>query len=159
MTIDGGARSRSMEDEAVIHAIWEANLNKEKGELIIADARPKVNAVANRAQGKGYESHENYPNMELLFLNIHNIHVMRESQNRLLNLCCNETSVDNDWGRHVEDTGWLTHIRNLLQQAKRFAENVEYGRSVVVHCSDGWDRTAQLCGLMQAASSRKAVAF
>ena len=43
--------------------------------LIILDARPKVNAMANMANGGGYED---YPNCELEFHNIQNIHVMRE---------------------------------------------------------------------------------
>ena len=41
--------------------------------------RPKLNAVANMGKGGGYESEENYVNAEFLFLDIQNIHVMRES--------------------------------------------------------------------------------
>jgi hypothetical protein len=43
------------------------------------DARPKVNAMANIVSGGGYESENFYENVELIFLDIHNIHVMRES--------------------------------------------------------------------------------
>lgn len=42
------------------------------------DARPKINAVANQAKGGGYEDIEHYQNTELVFLDIANIHVMRE---------------------------------------------------------------------------------
>lgn len=38
-----------------------------------------VNAKANKARGGGYENEENYPFADLIFLDIHNIHVMRES--------------------------------------------------------------------------------
>lgn len=42
-----------------------------------------ANAIANKAKGGGYESEESYQNAELVFLDIHNIHVMRESQRKL----------------------------------------------------------------------------
>ena len=38
-----------------------------------------MNAVANMTKGGGYESEENYINAEFHFLDIQNIHVMRES--------------------------------------------------------------------------------
>ena len=47
--------------------------------IFIMDARPKVNAMANIVSGGGYESENFYENVELIFLDIHNIHVMRES--------------------------------------------------------------------------------
>ena len=39
----------------------------------------QVNADANRLKGGGYESEDNYQNVEFVFLDIQNIHVMRES--------------------------------------------------------------------------------
>lgn len=56
-----------------------SNSNK----LYIMDARPRRNAMANQAKGLGYENMSNYPNCELMFLNIHNIHVMRESLKKI----------------------------------------------------------------------------
>ena len=42
--------------------------------------KPKVNAMANIVNGGGYENVDHfYENAELEFLDIHNIHVMRES--------------------------------------------------------------------------------
>lgn len=42
----------------------------------------------------------------------------------------------------------------LLRGARRIAEHLRMeGGSCLVHCSDGWDRTAQLCSLAQARSS------
>ena len=38
-----------------------------------------MNADANRLKGGGYESEDNYQNVEFVFLDIQNIHVMRES--------------------------------------------------------------------------------
>ena len=43
---------------------------------------------------------------------------------------------------------WLNHIRTLLVGARRVSGLVEgAGISVLIHCSDGWDRTSQLCSL------------
>ena len=43
----------------------------------------------------------------------------------------------------------MGHIKGILQGAVRIARVMEQGNSVVVHCSDGWDRTPQLTGMAQ----------
>lgn len=48
-------------------------------EIIIQILCSSANAIANKAKGGGYESEDAYQNAELIFLDIHNIHVMRES--------------------------------------------------------------------------------
>ena len=55
--------------------------------IFIMDARPKVNAMANIVSGGGYESENFYENVELVFLDIHNIHVMRESLRKVRDMC------------------------------------------------------------------------
>lgn len=40
--------------------------------------------MANRATGKGYENEDYYTNIKLLFIGIENIHVMRSSQQRII---------------------------------------------------------------------------
>jgi len=40
---------------------------------------------------------------------------------------------------------WLKHIKCVLAGAVRIVDKVEnHKTSVLVHCSDGWDRTAQV---------------
>ena len=58
--------------------------------------RPSVNAVANKAKGGGYENDEVYQNIDLVFLDIHNIHVMRESLRKLKEVVF-PTIDDNHW--------------------------------------------------------------
>ena len=41
-----------------------------------------------RLKGGGYESEDNYQNLEFVFLDIENIHVMRESYRKVQNLDC-----------------------------------------------------------------------
>lgn len=47
----------------------------------------------------------------------------------------------------LEGSDWLKHVKLVLVGAVRVAELIAGGTSVLVHCSDGWDRTAQLSGL------------
>ncbi|KAF3836036.1 hypothetical protein F7725_028594 [Dissostichus mawsoni] len=93
-----GFSARCLEDESMLQAICKANHNSRF--VYVMDTRPKLNALANRAAGKGYENEDNYSNIRFQFVGIENIH----------------------------------------------AVTVE-GASVLVHCSDGWDRTAQVCSL------------
>jgi len=44
----------------------------------------QLNAMANRAAGKGYENEDNYSNIRFHFQGIENIHVMRNSLQKLL---------------------------------------------------------------------------
>uniref|UniRef100_T1IY29 phosphatidylinositol-3,5-bisphosphate 3-phosphatase n=1 Tax=Strigamia maritima TaxID=126957 RepID=T1IY29_STRMM len=141
----GVSGKRSKDDERYIQLIMDANAQSHK--LFIMDARPSVNAVANKAKGGGYESEDAYQNAELVFLDIHNIHVMRESLRKLKEICF-PVIDDNRWLSNIESTHWLEHIKCILAGAIRIADKVESNKtSVIVHCSDGWDRTAQLTAL------------
>lgn len=94
-----------------------------------------------------YESEDAYQNVELSFLDIHNIHVMRESLRKLKEICF-PANDDQKWLSALENSLWLKHIKYVLAGAIRIVDKIEnMGTSVVVHCSDGWDRTAQLTAL------------
>ncbi|KAF4033682.1 Myotubularin-like phosphatase domain [Phytophthora infestans] len=121
----------------------------------IADCRPELNARVNNLTGGGTES-GNLAHARVSFLNIGNIHAMRESIEAVRGLggftapTSNTESIDLSWGSRVEDTKWLSHVRRVLSGALQVARAMEaQATTVVVHCSDGWDRTAQLCGLAQ----------
>ena len=50
----------------------------------------------------------------------------------------------------IERSHWLLHVRKVLVGAIKIAKLVgQKHESVLVHCSDGWDRTAQLTALAQ----------
>uniref|UniRef100_A0AAA9SKR1 Myotubularin n=1 Tax=Bos taurus TaxID=9913 RepID=A0AAA9SKR1_BOVIN len=99
------------------------------------------------ATGGGYESDDVYHNAELFFLDIHNIHVMRESLKKVKDIVYPNVE-ESHWLSSLESTHWLEHIKLVLTGAIQVADRVSSGKSsVVVHCSDGWDRTAQLTSL------------
>ncbi|XP_059047434.1 myotubularin-related protein 2 [Achroia grisella] len=141
----GVSGKRSREDERYVQLIMDANAQGNK--LFIMDARPSANAIANKAKGGGYESEDAYQNAELVFLDIHNIHVMRESLRKLKELCFPQIDQTR-WFSGIEASCWLKHIKCILAGAVRIVDKVEnHKTSVLVHCSDGWDRTAQLTAL------------
>jgi myotubularin-related protein 1/2 len=112
---------------------------------VITDARPLLNARANQAAGKGVESDKNYENCSVVFLDIGNIHAMRKSLEMMVEANCSD---DANWLRNAEAAGWLGHVRKVLLGAAKIAHFLAYENlSVLVHCSDGWDRTSQLTSL------------
>lgn len=83
---------------------------------------------------------------QITFMNIENIHAVRESFQRLEKLSLGTTSAsDLSWGRSAEDSRWLHHQRHLLNAAHSVASLVHLkNEPVLVHCSHGWDRTSQV---------------
>jgi len=118
--------------------------------LQILDCRPKANAMVNRASGYGFESSTNYTSSRLTFMNIGNIHVMRDAFNKLTQLVLSPNVLEYEWGARVEETGWLGHLRMVLYAAHQVATHVHRRDSpVLIHCSHGWDRTSQVSALAQ----------
>ena len=118
----------------------------------IMDARSQLAAEGNRVRKGGIEKGIYYKNSELVYLNIENIHAMRESVNKFTSTCCEPLNIDDDnnWWEKVGASQWLHHIRLVLKGAVKMAEILELKEeSVVCHCSDGWDRTSQLCAITQ----------
>ncbi|ETO10496.1 myotubularin-related protein 2 [Reticulomyxa filosa] len=114
------------------------------------DARPKINAQLNKAKGAGFENAAFYKNIRIEFLNIHNIHVMKKSRQALAKIIHTPKHKDKDWLAQLGNTEWLSHVRSLLKGTLRIVNVIHHQRcSVLCHCSDGWDRTSQLCCLAQ----------
>jgi len=44
---------------------------------------------------------------------------------------------------------WMQHVSLVLKSATQMAMALEAGHPLLVHCSDGWDRTAQLAAIAQ----------
>ncbi|XP_023577804.1 myotubularin-related protein 7 isoform X2 [Octodon degus] len=141
-----GFSARCLEDEQMLQAIRKANPGSDF--IYVVDTRPKLNAMANRAAGKGYENEDNYSNIKFQFIGIENIHVMRNSLQKMLEVCELKSPSMSDFLWGLENSGWLRHIKAIMDAGLFIAKAVsEEGASVLVHCSDGWDRTAQVCSV------------
>ncbi|XP_057789397.1 phosphatidylinositol-3-phosphatase myotubularin-1 [Salvia miltiorrhiza] len=164
---------RSNADEKLVAALWTqlSGVRERRRKLYIADARPRKNALANGAMGGGSESSANYSQSEIVFFGIDNIHAMRESLARLRDYVDTHGAKSSDgmssflrhggwtWGggnlssmsasvSTLGDSGWLIHVQSVLAGSAWIAARVALeSATVLVHCSDGWDRTTQLVSL------------
>ncbi|KAI9856219.1 MAG: hypothetical protein M1824_005528 [Vezdaea acicularis] len=120
-------------------------------ENMIVDARPQVNALAMQAVGLGTENRDNYDGVARQFLNIENIHVMRESLSKVIEAIKDADITPLPPNRELlAKSDWLKHIKCLLTGADVIARQIALQHShVLLHCSDGWDRTSQLSALSQ----------
>ena len=118
---------------------------------LIVDARPTVNAYAMQAVGLGSENMDNYKFATKAYLGIDNIHVMRDSLNKVVDTLKESDLTPMGPNRdQLARSGWLKHITGLLDGAALIARQVGLQHShVLIHCSDGWDRTSQLSALSQ----------
>ncbi|KAL1386071.1 hypothetical protein pipiens_012878 [Culex pipiens pipiens] len=121
----------------------------EPKKILIVDARSYTSAVTNRARGGGCECPEYYPSAEIQFMSLGNIHVIRKSFHALRQLCSSQPDIPN-WLSLLERTMWLQHMSGLLAASMVVCHAIERnGRPVLVHCSDGWDRTPQIVATAQ----------
>ena len=129
---------RDQYDEEMVAAI--ANGNR----FQIIDVRPRCNAEAQKLQGGGYED-EAFYGTPVTFANIENIHAVRDVFNKLRTCVYLSTK----WLTLVDQSQWIDYVILILQVAKQCAQLLESGVSILLHCSDGWDRTAQVNSLSQ----------
>ena len=140
------------------------NIDNNNQGFMIFDCRPLLNAKANSFKGAGIEEIKNYKNCkELKFGCIENIHNVRLSLKKaLLKAYYGKEAIvkgkisfniDNSNMKNFlskfEDTKWLEYLSDLLLGSIIVSQNLRKGINVLVHCSDGWDRTTQICSLTQ----------
>lgn len=114
----------------------------------VIDTRPAINAMANKAGGKGYENERFYENIRFQFKGIENIHAMRKSLKAMTTAVATATTMEG-FLTDLGNSGWLKHIKTVLDTSLFISSAILSGQSVMVHCSDGWDRTSQTCALAQ----------
>lgn len=146
----GLKQSRSIQDEKLVDEMFRSSENKDTRINIIVDARPLTNAMAQMALGGGSESMDNYKGCDKVYLGIDNIHVMRDSMQHVVN-----SLEDGDLNKKVDKNGltksqWLKFISLLLSSTDKLVKSFALNHSnLLVHCSDGWDRTSQIVSLIQ----------
>ncbi|KAF8637411.1 hypothetical protein AX17_002906 [Amanita inopinata Kibby_2008] len=172
----GITQNRSIQDEKLIEAIFQSHWMPESrasnapiygatATNLIIDARPTTNAMANTAKGAGTENMDHYREGKKVYLGIDHIHTMRESLAKIVETLRAAdslvSSINSDLSTQVgplsvldrqalRRSGWLRHMSAILEGTILIAKNVHINSShVLIHCSDGWDRTAQLSSLSQ----------
>ncbi|CAD8210241.1 unnamed protein product [Paramecium pentaurelia] len=149
----GIGQNRSTEDECYLKYMSFQTVDEQENQyedkeirLRIYDARPHINAIGQQVAGKGYENTLFYRRCSIDFLDIHNIHKVRDSQTKLLKAAFNENV---QFLSQLEQSQWYDHIVAIIKGSAKIAITMTKEKiNVLVHCSDGWDRTAQLTALV-----------
>lgn len=181
-------QNRSIQDEKLIEEIFRSQENERLSRLsedseyrsqpqrnLIVDLRPITNAMAQHALGAGTENVENYrgkgkekdpgtlearafQQVDKIFCNIDNIHVIRDSLNKLVSILSDLDKYPVTTGKSpypllqqsLTKTQWLHRLSIILLSVDRITKSVHLNNTnVVIHCSDGWDRTSQVSALLQ----------
>ncbi|KAK7236286.1 phosphatidylinositol-3,5-bisphosphate 3-phosphatase [Aureococcus anophagefferens] len=117
--------------------------------LLVVDARSPLAVKGNQiAGGKGTETLEHYEGvrisvrMRLEFMGIANIHAVRAAHDGLVDAVCGRGDFA---AACASSSGWFALLQRLLAAVVHVVDAVaRHGVPVLVHCSDGWDRTPQL---------------
>ncbi|KAA0186464.1 hypothetical protein HAZT_HAZT007610 [Hyalella azteca] len=145
---DPGTRTPTSDIQSLYH-LPDARKQTDIKKVLVVDARSYTNAVANRARGGGFEYPEYYSRSDIQFMNLDNIHTVRKMHQTLSNIVANVPDTTS-WLSAVEGSRWLCYLSQLLKSAIIVSNAIAVeGRPVVVHCSDGWDRTPQITALAQ----------
>jgi len=172
----GIKQNRSVQDEKLVEAIFQSHHSPDsrtpnasvygaQSTNLIVDARPTANAMANTARGAGTENMDNYKDAKKVYLGIDNIHAMRDSLGRVVDALREADTVSASVSGNLPGeaqqlavldrqalrrSNWLRHISIILEGTLLIVRNIHVNSShVLLHCSDGWDRTSQVSALSQ----------
>jgi len=136
----------SLEDDQHVLKCINAT-NPHSSRLAVIDLRSKLAANANRIKGFGFEI--DYADVDLHFMNIGNIHAVRSSFFKVLDLVHSTGGNTPNWLSQLEKSQWLEFVLLLLHTAE-FCKNlmVKHKTSCLLHCSDSWDRSSQEISLV-----------
>ena len=148
--LPGLTNSRSDEDELMLKLIGSTNMNTTL--VSIYDARAQYKAMSNRFKGGGYENTDHYKNCDIYFCSIDNIHGVAKAYKKMFQAVNTESKIkrsENVWSS-IESSGWYSLIKVLLHTINKIVIDMHTSRrNVLVHWSDGWDRTAEMSSLTQ----------
>lgn len=116
----GISSNRSLEDESLVRAIGEDSQGQ-VGNVKIFDARPYMNAVANKMNGKGYEDVGAYRNAEITFLEIPNIHKVREAYRKV------KEPGEAGSSEKPELSAWMECLSRILKGTAEMVQSLKVG--------------------------------
>ena len=126
--------------------------NQSKRDMIIYDARPYISALANKINEGGIENIDEYNKKtfykvkQINFCGIENIHFIRKSFKKIIR---SEPNINKKYLSFIESTKWLDILSEILKSSYNIAKDLINNNNILIHCSDGWDRTSQLSSIAQ----------
>ena len=146
-TKSGLTGNRNRFDEDLLMSIAKISDSKK---AYIYDCRPYLSAMANKLKGAGFENVEYYPGVDIIFCEIDHIHAARSAIHKVYSMLkYNRFSDDKKFLSNFENSGWPNFIYRIIRACINIASSVRKGYSVLIHCSDGWDRCSQLTAFSQ----------
>lgn len=153
--LPGLTKQRSIQDENLISTIF--SISSVKDQNLIVDARPLTNALAQIALGGGTEiiDYYNFNNTsKRLFLGIDNIHIVSDTMTSLIDNFLIDSdifvTITDQNNQNCKYHNWIKYIKLILSSVDKLSKSMIFnGSNILVHCSDGWDRTAQIISLVQ----------
>ena len=123
-------------------------------ELVLFDMRPAASAHANVFKGGGFEKGRNYRDgsgslQPVTFCGLKNVHEVRRRALDATAALSRPRGLAARWRSARSAARWLGLQSALIRTAVRVAARLDAGASVLIHCSDGWDRTPQVTALAQ----------
>lgn len=163
-SLSGYGTSRSYEDEYYLLSLDHpsstidfAGMKQEKinnnsyrtvkKNIHVFDCRPYSAAWGNKLAGKGYEDSKYYDNITLTFHDIQNAPTIGTCHKDINKTISNFEAKD--WLDTLASSNWIQYIARILIMVKEVLIELKKGTTSLVHCSDGWDRTSQVCSLIQ----------
>ena len=132
--------------------------------FIFFDCRPYLSAKANSLKGAGIDDKNDYNNCnDLIYGCIENIHAVRNSLKKAVEVVHFGNSSSKDGKINIEENNlnvkkflskfeeskWQEYLSDIICGSMTVVNNILSQVNVICHCSDGWDRTSQVCSLTQ----------
>ena len=136
----------SAADEEWIKLMWRTSGARS---LVLFDSRSMLAAYANRFRGGGVEAIGRYGIPRVNYCSIRNIHVVKKLAHELRTSQFARAGASHELRAPRSSSEWLGVQARLLDASLKMADYLEEGCCVVLHCSDGWDRTSQMSSLAQ----------
>jgi len=137
-------QGKCVPDEKLMMAIGNATGQADR--LLVLDLRPRKVAYVNRVVGGGIEDTSIF---RVRYCGIENIHHVRDAYMGMASAAENTLAAGTGtWFQDVGNSKWYQLLGTVLEAVGFVIEEMSQCRSVLVHCSDGWDRTAQNTSLV-----------
>merc|ERR1711924_570958 len=83
-------------------------------------------------------------------MGIDNVHGVREAWRKMFKAVAGLTAGEpGSWFKDVASSGWYDILGNVMNCVKMVIDELDGRRcNALIHCSDGWDRTAQVSSLV-----------
>jgi hypothetical protein len=148
--MNGLMNHRMMEDEIMMSEIGKSANNAKtvinNSRVVIYDARPKLNAQANKyIKNGGFEDVKYYRNCDIIFCDIENIHEVSKCFRKMYDIIDDHKNYNtlSSFQPLIEASGYNQMISRVLKATNMAVETLMQKKmNILVHCSDGWDRTA-----------------